>query len=213
VVEVMPSSSTEGAVESTSSGSANRSASRPSANRIQNSLDGRPVGEPLNHPGSDADLNSTRSAMVATPNDPTGTPTQSDGGGSTGGAPSVNTGAPSANTGPPPSAVNAAAARTTSLPPCDSTASPKEILRPARVSDVRTSAGPAVPGRRKKPETTTGSGKGITGPSARRQMASMYPPLTAPLVPFHRPLSEAAKHPEESEATTRVSASNAYSPI
>ena len=70
----MPSSSTDGAVESTSSGSANRSASRPSANRIQNSLDGRPVGEPLNHPGSDADLNSTRSAMVATPNDPTGTP-------------------------------------------------------------------------------------------------------------------------------------------
>jgi hypothetical protein len=206
VVEVMPSSSTEGAVESTSSGSANRSASRPSANRIQNSLDGRPVGEPLNHPGSDADLNSTRSAMVATPNDPTGTPTQSDGGGSAGGA-------PSANTGPPPSAVNAAAARTTSLPPCDSTASPNAVVRPLRVSVVPTTAGPAVPGRRKKPETTTGSGKGITGPSARRQMASMYPPLTAPLVPFHRPLSEAAKHPEESEATTRVSASNAYSPI
>jgi hypothetical protein len=207
VVEVMPSSSTDGAVESTSSGSANRSASRPSANRIQNSLDGRPVGEPLNHPGSDADLNSTRSAMVATPNDPTGTPTQSDGGGSIGGAPPVNTGPP------PPSAVNAAAARTTSLAPCDSTASPNAVVRPLRVSVVPTTAGPAVPGRRKKPETTTGSGKGIMGPSARRQMASMYPPLTAPLVPFHRPLSEAAKHPEESEATTPVSASNAYSPI
>jgi len=203
----MASSSTDGAVESTSSGSANRSASRPSANRIQNSLDGRPVGEPLNHPGSDADLNSTRSAMVATPNDPTGTPTQSDGGGSTGGAPPVNTGPA------PPSVVNAAAARTTSWPPCDSTASPNAVVRPLRVSVVPTTAGPAVPGRRKKPETTTGSGKGSPGPSARRQMASMYPPLTAPLVPFHRPLSEAAKHPGESEATTRVSASNAYSPI
>ena len=203
----MPSSSTDGAVESTSSGSANRSASRPSANRIQNSLDGRPVGEPLNHPGRDADLNSTRSAMVATPNDPTGTPTQSDGGGSTGGAPSANTSLP------PPSAANAAATRTTSLPPCDSTASPNAVVRPLRVSVVPTTAGPAVPGRRKKPETTTGSGKGRTGPSARRQMASMYPPLTAPLVPFHRPVSSAANSSRTGDATTRVSASNAYSPI
>jgi hypothetical protein len=207
VVEVMPSSSTDGAVESTSSGSANRSASRPSANRIQNSLDGRPVGEPLNHPGSDADLNSTRSAMVATPNDPTGTPAQSDGGGSTGGAPSANTGPP------PPSVVNAAATRTTSLPPCDSTASPNAVVRPLRVSVVPTTAGPAVPGRRKKPETTTGSGEGRTGPSARRQMASMYPPLTAPLVPFHRPVSSVVNSSRTGDATTRVSASNAYSPI
>jgi hypothetical protein len=207
VVDVMPSSSTDGAVESTSSGSASRSASRPSANRIQNSLDGRPVGEPRNHPGSDAERNSTRSAMVARPNDPTGTPTHSCGAGRSGGAPSTNTGAES------PSRAKAAVARTTSLPPCDNTASPNEILRPARVSDVRTSAAPAVPGRRKKPETTTGSGNGITRPSARRQTASMYPPLTAPLVPSHRPLSEAAKHPETSEAATRVSASNEKSPM
>ena len=203
----MPSSSTEGAVESTSSGSANRSASRPSANRIQNSLDGRPVGEPLNHPGSDADLNSTRSAMVATPNDPTGTPTQSDGGGSDGGAPFENTGPPA------PSVAKAAAARTTSLPSRDSTASPNDVVRPLRVTVVPITAGPAVPGRRKKPEITIGSGKGMTRPSARRQTASMYPPFTAPFVPSHRPLSEAAKHPEGSEASTRVSASNAKSPI
>jgi len=51
VTEPAPSSSTEGAVESTSSGSESRSASRPSANRIQNSLAGRPDGRPRNQPG------------------------------------------------------------------------------------------------------------------------------------------------------------------
>ena len=112
-----------------------------------------------------------------------------------------------------PSAAKAAAVRTTSLPSRDSTASPNDVVRPLRVSVVPITAGPAVPGRRKKPEITIGSGKGMTRPSARRQTASMYPPFTAPFVPSHRPLSEAAKHPEASEATTRVSASNAYSPI
>src|ERR1700683_3226701 len=91
VVDPAPSSSTDGAVESTSSGRDHRSASRPSANRIQNSLEGRPVGEPRNHPGSAAERNSIRSAMVARPNDPTGTPAQSSGAGRSGGAPSVKT--------------------------------------------------------------------------------------------------------------------------
>jgi hypothetical protein len=206
VVDVMPSSSTDGAVESTSSGSEYRSASRPSANRIQNSLAGRPVGEPRNHPGSDAERNSTRSAMVATLNVPTGTPTHCDGGGSDGGA-------PSANEGPEPESVaNAAAARTTSLPSRDSTASPNAVVRPLRVSVVPITAGPAVPGRRKKPEITIGSGKGMTRPRARRQTDSMYPPFTAPLVPSHRPVNAASNEPEP-DARTDVSASNAKSPI
>jgi len=145
--------------------------------------------------------------MVARPNDPTGTPTHSSGAGSSGGAPSANTGPPA------PSAANATAVRTTSLPPCDSTASPNAVVRPLRVSVVPITAGPAVPGRRKKPETTIGSGNGITRPRARRQTASMYPPLTAPLVPSHRPLSEAANDPAGPDAETRVSASNAKSPM
>jgi hypothetical protein len=167
VVDVAPSSSTEGAVESTSSGSEYRSASRPSANRIQNSLDGRPLGSPRNHPGSAAERNSTRSAMVAAPNDPTGTSTHSFGAGRRGGAPSTKTGPAE------PSVAKAAAARTVSFPSRASTASPNAVVRPLRVSDVRTTAGPAVPGRRKKPETTIGSGNGIRSPSARRQIASM----------------------------------------
>src|SRR5690348_14535750 len=119
VVDPAPSSSTDGAVESTSSGSESRSASRPSANRIQNSLAGRPDGWPRNQPGSSADRNSMRSAMLArgddcacprgdsippdppgrppregmaSPNEATGTPTHSAGGGSAGGVPSRNTG-------------------------------------------------------------------------------------------------------------------------
>jgi hypothetical protein len=99
------------------------------------------------------------------------------------------------------------------LPPCHSTASPNAVVRPLRVSVVPITAGPAVPGRRKKPETTIGSGNCIRSPSARRQIASMYPPLTAPLVPFHRPVSSAANSSRTEEATTRVSASNAKSPM
>ena len=213
----MPSSSTDGAVESTSSGSEYRSASRPSANRIQNSLDGCPVGEPWNHPGSDAARNSTRSAMVARPNDPTGTPTQSGGGGNAGGAPSAKSAKPatsanSANAGPEraPSVAKAAAARTTSLPSRVSTASPNAVVRPLRVSVVPITAGPGVPGRRKKPEITIGSGNGMLKLSARRQTDSMYPPFTAPLVPSHRPVSEQSNEPATApEADTDVSVSNA----
>lgn len=167
VVDVTPSSSTDGAVESTRSGSEYPSASRPSAKRIQNSLDGRPAGSPRNHPGSDGDRNSTRSAMVASPNEPTGTPAQSEGGGRHGGAPSLNDG-PERE-----SVAKAAAARTTSWPSRDSTASPNAVVLPLRVSVVPITAGPGVPGRRKKPEITIGSGNGIRSPSARRQTASM----------------------------------------
>src|SRR5271170_7743356 len=98
--------------------------------------------------------------MVATPNDPTGTLTHSCGGGRPGGAPAVKVG-PQA-----PSLANAAVARTASLPCCDSTASPNAVVRPLRTSDVRIWAGPAVPGRRKNPEITIGSGNGIATPSA-----------------------------------------------
>jgi hypothetical protein len=146
--------------------------------------------------------------MVARPNDPTGTPTHSSGAGRSGGAPATKAGSAA-----PPSAANAAAARATSLPSCDSTASPNAVVRPLRVSVVPITAGPAVPGRRKKPEITIGSGNCIRSPSARRQIASMYPPLTAPLVPFHRPVSSAANSSRTEEAITRVSASNAKSPM
>src|SRR5579862_442500 len=122
VADDAPSSRTEGAVESTRTSRASRSVSRPSVNRIQNSLDGRPVGRPRNQPGIFLDRNSTRSAMVAGPNDPTGTPTHSDGGGSKGGAPSTNTGpldppSPPHPSDPPhpPSRAKAAAARVAAL--------------------------------------------------------------------------------------------------
>src|SRR5215469_3004500 len=187
VVDPAPSSSTEGAVESTSSGSESRSAGRPSANRIQNSLAGRPDGSPRNQPGNSADRNSMRSAILARPNEATGTPTHSAGGGSAGGVPSRNTG-PSA----PPSRAKAAVARTMSLPSWVSAASPNAMVRPLRITDGRIPAGPAAPGRRKKPDTTTGSGNGIASPSARVQVASMYPPFTAPAVPFQRSVSSAA---------------------
>ena len=82
-------------------------------------------------------------------------------------------------------------ARTTSLPPWLSADSPNAVVRPLRITDVRTAAGPAAPGRRKKPDTTIGSGNGMSCASARVQVASMYPPLTAPAVPFHRPVSSA----------------------
>ena len=87
-------------------------------------------------------------------------------------------------------------ARTTSLPSWVSADSPNAVVRPLRITDVRTAAGPAVPGRRKKPDTTTGSGNGMPCASARVQMASMYPPFTAPAVPFHRLVSSAANSPE-----------------
>ncbi len=83
-------------------------------------------------------------------------------------------------------------ARTTSLPSWLSADSPNAVVRPLRITDVRTAAGPATPGRRKKPDTTIGSGNGMSCASARVQVASMYPPLTAPAVPFHRPVSSAA---------------------
>src|SRR5690242_3488063 len=183
VVEPAPSSSTEGAVESTSNGSESRSASRPSANRIQDSLAGRPDGRPRNQPGSSADRNSIRSAMlargddpsrppregIARPNEPTGTPTHSAGGGRAGGVPSRNTSpsrpapAPALTSapalasapafalapGPSPSRAKAAVTRTTSLPSWVSAASPNAVLRPLRITDMLTAAGPAVPGRRK----------------------------------------------------------------
>jgi hypothetical protein len=59
------------------------------------------------------------------------------------------------------------------LPSCVSTASPNAVVRPLRTTEVRTVAGPADPGRKKKPETTIGSGNGSLSPSARVQMASM----------------------------------------
>jgi hypothetical protein len=104
-------------------------------------------------------------------------------------------------------------ARTTSLPSWVSAASPNAMVRPRRMTDVRTAAGPAVPGRRKKPDTTTGSGNGMSSASARVQVASMYPPFTAPAVPFHRPVSSVEKAPSDPAATTRLSSSNAKSPI
>src|SRR5215475_927297 len=210
VVDPAPRSSTDGAVESTSSGSESRSASRPSANRIQNSLAGRPDGWPRNQPGSSADRNSMRSAMLARPNEATGTPTHSAGGGSAGGEPSRNT-SPS-RPAVSPSWAKAAVARTTSWPSWLSADSPNAVVRPLRITAVRTAAGPAVPGRRKKPDTTIGSGNGTSRASARMQVASMYPPLTAPAVPFHRLVSSAVKAPSAPAATTRLSSSNAKSP-
>ncbi len=103
--------------------------------------------------------------------------------------------------------------RTTSLPSWVSAASPNAVLRPLRITDVLTAAGPAVPGRRKKPDTTTGSGNGMPSASARAQMASMYPPFTAPAVPFQRLVRPAVKAPSDPAATTRLSSSNAKSPI
>ena len=103
--------------------------------------------------------------------------------------------------------------RTTSLPSWVSAASPKAVLRPLRITDVLTAAGPAVPGRRKKPDTTTGSGNGMPRASARAQMASMYPPFTAPAVPFQRLVNSAANSPDDPAATTRLSSSNAKSAI
>ena len=64
-------------------------------------------------------------------------------------------------------------ARTTSLPSWLSAASPNAVVRPLRITDVLTAAGPAGPGRRKKPDTTIGSGNGMARASARMQVASM----------------------------------------
>ena len=61
----------------------------------------------------------------------------------------------------------------TSLPPCVSADSPNAVVRPLRSSAVRMTACPGVPGRRKKPEITIGSGNGMACPSARVQVASM----------------------------------------
>ncbi len=96
-------------------------------------------------------------------------------------------------TGPSrPSRAKAAVARMTSLPSWTSTDSPNAVVRPRRITDVRMRAGQAAPGLRKKPETTTGSGNGMASASARRQVASMYPPFTAPAVPSQRRVSSAA---------------------
>jgi hypothetical protein len=106
--------------------------------------------------------------MVALPREPAGRPTHSAGGGSWGGVPFTNT-------GPSPAfrSANAAVARTTCLPSQARLASPNAVVLPLRSSDVRTSANPAVPGRRKNPEITIGSGNGMTSPRALAQMASM----------------------------------------
>ena len=110
----------------------------------------------------------------------------------------------------------AAEIRTASFPPCSSAASPNAVVRPLRATDVRTAAGPTAPGRRKNAEITIGSGNGTTAWSARAQIATMYPPLIAPPVPSHRPVSSAANtppsgEPEGPDAVMLVSASNAYS--
>ncbi len=59
----------------------------------------------------------------------------------------------------------------TSFPACESTASPNAVVLPSRTTDVLIVAGPGVPGRRKKPETTIGSGNGTLSPSARMHVA------------------------------------------
>jgi hypothetical protein len=105
--------------------------------------------------------------VTKAPKAPTGTAAHSCGGGRSGGAPSRNTGPATT-----PSRAKAADTRTTSLRPHDSTASPNAVVRPARTTDVRTEQGPTVPGRKKNPEITSGSGNGMTCPSARVQMAS-----------------------------------------
>ncbi len=60
----------------------------------------------------------------------------------------------------------------TSFPACESTASPNAVVLPSRTTDVLIVAGRGVPGRRKKPETTIGSGNGTLSPSARVQWPS-----------------------------------------
>jgi hypothetical protein len=69
--------------------------------------------------------------------------------------------------------LNAPVTRSTGLPLCTSVASPNAVVRPERSTDTGISAGPAVPGRRKNPDTTTGSGNGMAWPSVRTQRASM----------------------------------------
>ena len=69
--------------------------------------------------------------------------------------------------------LNAPVTRSTCLPLWISVASPNAVVRPARSREAGTEAGPTVPGRRKNPETTRGSGNGMAWPSARTQTASM----------------------------------------
>src|SRR5262249_35717218 len=96
------------------------------------------------------------------PNEPTGTPTHSAGGGRAGGVPSRNTGPswPAPSWPAPPSRVKAAVARTTSLPSWLSADSPNAMVRPLRITAVRTVAGPAAPGRREEAAHHDGVGDG-----------------------------------------------------
>ncbi len=61
----------------------------------------------------------------------------------------------------------AAVTRTISLPSCRTRAAPVAMRRPPRTSSVCTSTGPGSVGRRKKADTTSGSGIGMTRASAR----------------------------------------------
>ena len=65
------------------------------------------------------------------------------------------------------------------------------VVFPRLATDVRMATGPAVPGRRKNPDITIGSGNGMVRLSARMHVASMQPPFAALPIPFHRSVSTA----------------------
>jgi hypothetical protein len=121
-------------------GSVRVSAGRPSANRIQNSANGSPDGLPEIQPGTDSARYSNRRA-IEMPEIPL-IRSHSSGAGSLGAAAPMYRGVTSARS------ANAAVIRSTSLPACRRYAWQKDVVRPARINSVVTTAGPALPGRR-----------------------------------------------------------------